>query len=331
MPVSTTTESPVIYLRMPNWVGDCLMCLPILHALLQQRARIVVCARPWAKNLLSAYAPQLEGIVVMEGKTVADATRVRQFRQQHSHSTAYGLILPDSLSSALVFKLAGLRSAGYRDEGRAILLKWPEKKPETPMHAVEFWYYLAHRACQQWQISLPEQPSTTLALQLRPEAEALCLQKMRESGLESGRFVLLAPTAKGIHKGQIKTWASYEQLYAALEPLGLPIIMCPPANEVDAAHQQAPTIPILPALPLDSFAALCQHAALVVCNDSGVSHLAAAVGAQQLSLFGVTSPSRTGPWSPVAHSLGEQGKWPTLEEVVQASQALLNAHEKVVV
>lgn len=307
------------------------MCLPILHALLQQQAKVVVCARPWAKNLLSAYAPQLEGLITIEGKTFQDAKRVRQFRQQHGHHSAYGLILPDSLSSALVFKLAGLASAGYRDEGRAIFLKWPEHKPETPLHAVEFWYYLARQACLHWGISLADQPPQTLDLQLRPEAVAQCLSSMKAAGLASGRFVLLAPTAKGIHKGQIKTWASYAELHDALLPLGLPIVMCPPANEAEAAHQQAPTIPILPALPLDSFAALCQHAALVVCNDSGVSHLAAAVGAQQLSLFGVTSPSRTGPWSPVAHHLGEQGKWPTLDEVVQSSQALLNAHENVVV
>lgn len=307
------------------------MCLPILHVLLEQRVRVVVCARPWAKSLLSAYTPQLEGIVAISGKTVADASTVRKFRQQHEHSTAYGLILPDSLSSALVFKLAGLRSAGYKDEGRAILLKWPEAKPSTPMHAVEFWYHLARQACLHWQIALHYAPAKRLALLLRPEATSTCLQAMQAAGLESGRFILLAPTAKGIHKGQIKTWAQYDELYKALQPLGIPIVMCPPANEVAAAHQQAPTIPILPALPLDSFAALCQHAALVVCNDSGVSHLAAAVEAQQLSLFGVTSPSRTGPWSPVAHSLGEQGKWPTLDEVVHASQALLNAHENVVV
>ncbi|MFP3711876.1 heptosyltransferase, partial [Paraburkholderia sp. SIMBA_009] len=43
---------------------------------------------------------------------------------------ARGLLLPDSLSSALVFRLAGVPSAGYRDDGRSFLLRWPVAKPD---------------------------------------------------------------------------------------------------------------------------------------------------------------------------------------------------------
>ena len=62
--------------------------------------------------------------------------------------------------------------------------------------------------------------------------------------------------------------------------------------------------------------ALCKEAQLVIANDSGISHVAAAVGARQITLVGVTDPKRTGPWNPNAIVLGEENRWPTEEEVI---------------
>ncbi len=65
-------------------------------------------------------------------------------------------------------------------------------------------------------------------------------------------------------------------------------------------------------------------AALVICNDSGVSHLGAAVQARQLTLFGVTDPARTGPWSDRAVCLGRTDEWPSVNEVLEQALALLD-------
>ena len=46
---------------------------------------------------------------------------------------------------------------------------------------------------------------------------------------------------------------------------------------------------------LAEFAALLGHCRLVLCNDSGGMHLAAAVGTPLVALFGITDPARTGP------------------------------------
>ncbi|WP_222134589.1 glycosyltransferase family 9 protein, partial [Bordetella pertussis] len=62
----------------------------------------------------------------------------------------------------------------------------------------------------------------------------------------------------------------------------------------------------LPPLGLGAFAALAQRAALVVCNDSGVSHVA------------------TGPWSPRAVCLGSETRWPGPEQVMEKSLELLS-------
>jgi len=68
---------------------------------------------------------------------------------------------------------------------------------------------------------------------------------------------------------------------------------------------------------------LTARAALVICNDSGVSHVAAAASARELALFGVTRPGRTGPWSPRAVCVGSELAWPSVEEVEQQAITLL--------
>ena len=66
-----------------------------------------------------------------------------------------------------------------------------------------------------------------------------------------------------------------------------------------------------------------QRAGLVICNDSGTSHIAAAAQSRQLTLFGVTRPGRTAPWSPNASWIGDEGAWPDLDTVAQRASELL--------
>ena len=311
----------VLYLRLPNWIGDLCMCLPLLHELMRRNVRIVVCAEPWAKALLSAY--EFEGWINITGKIREDAATIRAHKKQHQHYKTVGLIIPDSLSSALVFRLAGIPSAGYKDEGRSVILKWAYTKPIVPMHAVEFWYNLARQAANTWGLPFAPEPDQHLDLQLREQAYEQSNQTLAEADLSEGGFVLIAPTAKGLHKGQNKTWSQYAELHDALSQQGIRVVMCPPPNELAIAKTAAPATEILPSLPLDAFAALCKKAGLVVCNDSGVSHLAAAVNASQLSLFGVSTTLRTRPWSSKAHTLGEVGQWPSVDAVISRSIELV--------
>src|SRR5690606_13366047 len=100
-----------IYLRLPNWIGDVCMSLPSLHALLLTQLPVVVCGRPWAHDLLRAY--RLAGFIEMKGRWREDRAAVHTFRKKLQHAHPRGLLLPDSLSSAMVFKFAGVPSAGY--------------------------------------------------------------------------------------------------------------------------------------------------------------------------------------------------------------------------
>ena len=78
----------------------------------------------------------------------------------------------------------------------------------------------------------------------------------------------------------------------------------PPPAETDEARRNAPTAQLLPPLSLGAFAALTARSALVICNDSGVSHVAAAASARQLTLFGVTRR----PHRPLVAARGLRGR-----------------------
>lgn len=302
------------------------MSLPSLHALLDTQIPIVVCARPWARDLLAAY--DLAGFIEMKGRWREDRAAVHAFRKKAQHPHARGILLPDSLSSAMVFKFGGIPSAGYRDDGRSLILRWPVNKPAASLHAVESWHYITSQALKRWSLPCSGLPvARRLGLHLADRHDAEGQQALLQAGLEPGSYILIAPTATGLHHGKVKVWPYYKELTQRLQSLGYTVVMCPPAAEADEAKKNAPDALCLPPLKLGAFATLAQLATLVICNDSGVSHLAAAADARQLTLFGVTQPERTGPWSDKASCLGSAQAWPTLEQAVDRVHALLTLQQ----
>ena len=148
---------------------------------------------------------------------------------------------------------------------------------------------------------------------------------MSEAKLIPGQFVLIAPTATGLHQGRIKVWPHFDALTRALQDQGMRVVACPPPAEQDPARMAAPTAEVLAPLGLGAYCALARNCALVICNDSGVSHLCAAVGARQVTLFGVTNPARTGPWTPDSVNLGQNGQWPSAHEVISRVAQILQS------
>jgi len=281
---------------------------------------VVACARPWARALLADYP--LQGLIDMQSGWLHNAKAVRQSMQDmDAVHRRLGLLLPDSLSSALTFRLAGIPCAGYRDDGRGLLLRWPVRKPTVPPHAVASWYGLTRQALTAWHLAVPDAaPPQRLGLRLHAQHRANAQAAAAAHRLTPSGFILIAPTATGLHRGQVKVWPHFDALARRLQEAGHTVVMCPPPAEVSAARANAPTALCLPPLDLGAFAALASMAALVICNDSGVSHLAAAVQARQLTLIGVTNAARTGPWSPQADCLGEEGRWPTLDQVLERAR-----------
>jgi heptosyltransferase-2 len=310
-------QEPIL-IRMPNWVGDVCMSLPVLDMLRRLNIPFTVGARGWAKDLLTGLG--IEGFLPLSGRLIENIVDVRDWRKTHPQYRR-ALILPDSFSSALCFRLAGLQSAGWRDDGRSLLLRWPLHKPTEPLHAVQSSFSLAKQALAAWGIEAqPQMLPERLHLPLTKPQTQRAHDHLSAAGLKAGEFVLIAPTATGTHQGQGKVWPQFDAFTRILQNNGVRVAMCPPMAEQAAALRAVPTADLINPLPLGGFCALARLAKLVICNDSGVSHLCAAVGAKQITLFGVTDPARTGPWNPESINLGELGRWPTVGEVVQRTQ-----------
>lgn len=334
MMLEKSISKMTIVVRIPNWVGDVCMVMPTLAWLASAGHRMIVCGKPFARpfveslrqhNTSVTFIP-ITGSILPDVRTIR--SEIRRRRDNNGDRGPYsGLLFPDSLTSALTFWLSGIQSLGHRDDGRSILLRWPVEKSDHQMHAVLKWYRLARLAASKWALGLPEPyPVEPPDYTYSPDAEdkRLVSAALDKRGLSEQPFVLIAPTATGLHKGRIKVWPGFNELTQNLLASGYQVVACPPAHELEQARLAAPGATVMEPLSLSAFSELARLASLVVCNDSGVSHVAAMVGARQLTLFGVTDPLETGPWNTHAVLMGEMGRWPSTASVTETCLKLLS-------
>ena len=307
--------------RLPNHVGDCCMTLPALHLLRDSGYTPTLVGKRWAQDLLDGTGFRFDPI---EGHVSEDLKRIQYLANQVGPKPL-GLLFPNSFSSALLFFVGRIQSAGFPTDMRRLLLKYPVVEP-GPMHEVKRFFTAAHEAIIAWggKPAYDEVPEYLgLELMLRHEAAA---RNLIEKHKIPERFALLAPVARGLHHGQVKHWPYFNALCPVLRSMGIEPVVFPSPHEEDLNRQACPDATILPPTTLGNYAALAKLAQIVIANDSGISHVAAAVGAKQITLIGVTDPQRTGPWNPEAICLGsDKHGWPSVNEVTSTLESLFKA------
>lgn len=309
---------PNVLCRLPNHVGDCCMALPGLRLLEASGVKPVLTGKRWAEDLLAGTGWQFEPI---EGHVTEDLSRIRNIANRFGGHPR-GLLFPNSFSSALLYAVGGIKSAGYPTDWRRFLLEKSVPEPGK-MHEVERFFTLAHGALEAWGVK-PAWDKVPPSLGLTPlkRHEAAARNLMAEYGIPQN-FALLAPVARGLHHGKKKHWEHFNALCAPLRAMGVEPVVFPAVREVEEVKAACPDAKICPPTTLGTLAALAKRARVVVANDSGMSHVAAAVGANQITLIGVTDPSRTSPWNPRAVVLGREGAWPTVDEVLAALKKII--------
>ena len=305
---------PNVLCRLPNHVGDCCMTLPALRLLEASGFTPMLTGKRWAEDLMSGMGWRFDPI---EGHVTEDLHRIR-YISNHLGPRPLGLLFPNSFSSALLFSIGRVRNAGFPTDGRRFLLDKVVEEPGT-MHEVERFFLLAHGAIKAWGgtpawDSVPEE----LGMRLLARHEAAARNLMAEHGIPEN-FALLAPIARGLHHGKEKQWKHFNELCGPLRDMGIEPIVFPSVREEEANHAACPNARILPPTTLGNYAALAKRARIVIANDSGISHVAAAISANQITLLGVTDPARTRPWNSKAVCLGNSTDgWPSLEQVLAA-------------
>ena len=279
-----------VLVRLPNWLGDTLMARPLLHAVLEAlpAARRVAVGPSAVLDLLAPEHLWDEAYEWPPAPGTLEALRERP--------PDVALVLPPSFSSAWFAMRSGAgRRIGFASDRRSPLLtdaihRGPRGDRHLSLEYLELGERLGIRS-----VGVPVLPVTGMAME---QAGAL----RREAGIAGQAFAILAP---GAIFGPAKRWSaeSYAGLAGRLLASGMAVLACGGERERDscedlAQRSGAGVVSLAGRTSLATLAALCTEAEAVVSNDSGLAHLAAAVGAPTVTVFGSTSSAWTAPLGP---------------------------------
>lgn len=299
---------PALYVRLPNHLGDACMCVPALD-MLALRFSLTLVGKPWVGSLFEAYGWP---VVSLAGSWWTQRGSLRSSVGAENAGAA-ALLFTHSFGTALQLRLAGLRPRGYATEARSMLLERAVPVPARragDMHTVEYYLGLAARA-----FDLPAAPvPAELKLRVSGDARVRAHAALGAAGIIAP-YVVLCPVATGLHRGKVKAWSGFGRLGRALRERGVTTVAMPGPGELQPVRSAVPDAALLPASDVGTFAALLAGSRLVVANDSGPGHVAAAVGARLVSVFGVTDPLQTRPWGSRVTLVGGCSGWPDYEDV----------------
>ena len=297
-----------LLVRLPNHLGDACMCVAALDALAAAGYELELAGRPWASSLFAAYPWP---VVALRGTRREHVAALRA-----TAAGARGLLFTNSFSTALEFRLAGIAATGYARGGRSLLLDRAVPVNDAD-HMVEYYHRLATTL-----IEPPPAVPPQLALRVADAARTRARIALADAGVDSA-YIVLCPVAVGQHHGKAKAWDGFTRLNDALRARGHQVVALPGPGETPEVLRVLPGAAVLPESDVGTFAALLAGARLVVANDSGPGHLAAAVGTPLVSVFGVTEPEKTRPWGPRVRMVGSGSDWPAYEEVIGAVDDVL--------
>ncbi len=281
----------------PQWIGDAVMTEPLLRRLHARGERLTVGALPWVAPVYRAM-PQVADVIEFpfaHGGLQFKARRSMAKRLAGQFDKAY--VLPNSLKSALLPFLASIpQRIGYLGEARVGLLTHRLKNPKNKPPMVAFYSALSGES------GLADD---------RPELHMAAAQveaTLHELGLSRGAYVVFAP---GAEFGPAKRWPArhFSELAAQLDAT---VVLLGSGKEAALCDEIAAPVNAVQAgrcLNLAGKTSLPQALALIaasrstVSNDSGLMHVAAALGVPQVAIFGSSSPLHTPPLSDKARVL----------------------------
>jgi heptosyltransferase-2 len=292
-----------ILVRATNWVGDAVMSLPALEALRARfpRAEIVLLSKPWVSELYWHH-PAVNRQIIYKPKSdhrgpLGFAKLIRELRAERFDAA---VLFQNAFQAAWMAWLARIPlRIGYARDRRSFLLH-DAIEPPLPAacgHQVYYYLQLLFRAGV---IDKP-QPIEEIRLRLTEAEKGWALKKLEAVGLSGPRFLVgLAP---GAAFGPAKRWLPErfgglaDRLIGALNADVLIFGSAaerPLAEDIASSMQHTPTI-VAGETSLRQLLALMARCSLIVANDSGPMHLAAALGIPLVAIFGSTDERATGP------------------------------------
>ena len=300
MSPATKMAAERILIVAPSWVGDAILSEPLVAVLREPFGAplIDVLVPPWCAPV---YA-RMRGI----GEVIESPFAHGELGFSRRRSLAadlrwrgytWAFVLPNSFKSALVPWLARIpRRIGYAGEARRMLLTDARRLDRKALpRLVDRFVALAVPKGR----LVPTPPAPVLV----PDA-ANAGAAVRALGLSTRRPVaILCP---GAEYGPAKRWPGEHFIALARRFLdeGFSVWLLGSPNDRPSAKPIAEALhdvrDLTGATDLGTAIDLLSLAAVVVSNDSGLMHAAAAVGRPLIALFGSSSPEYTPPLSPLA-------------------------------
>jgi heptosyltransferase-2 len=306
--VSLGAGGKAVVVVAPNWLGDAVMALPALADLRRHftGARLAVAAR----RSIAPLFEMVEGvdevvtlpgsggwrsIVTSDGDVAALASRFD-----------IAILLPNSFASALTARRAGIPERwGTATDLRARLLTRAVARPQGTLHQAAYYQAIvaafgipngpryARVVVPRSTPGTPGTPGTRLRADEPPSASA---------GQALGTYVVLAP---GAAYGSAKQWppdrfAELAALIVRHTDWNVVLVGSRADQAVCAsiAADESRLINLCGQTDLAALARILAGARAVVTNDSGAMHLAGAVAARVIAVFGATNEHRTSPLAP---------------------------------
>lgn len=291
-----------ILVREVNWVGDAVLTLPALDALDRRfpEAEIVVLGRRWVAGLFGGRR-SVDRVLAYESAGAHRGLPGRWALARALRRDGFDLavLFPNSFDAAAVPWLAGIpRRVGYPTDGRRLLLTHPVRAAARPGERHQVFRYLDLVG------ALGATGEAVPRLAVTAEAARAAEEILARHGVDAGAtWIAVNP---GSVYGSAKRWPA-ERFAAVADALtarrGVRAVLIGSGGETPVLRSVAqamrePALVLGGRTEIGTLPGLLRRARLLVTNDTGAMHVAAAVGAPVLAIFGPTDLEATGPLGP---------------------------------
>jgi len=300
-----------VVVRGTNWVGDAVMTIPALRELRRvlPDAHLTLATRSWAEGLF-ADADFLDDLLIYDRGPRDLRAVARQTRQWQRRRFDLALLFQNAFEAALIAAAARVPvRIGYATDGRRMLLTHALPLPGWRDERHEVFYYLnlvAELERLLYGATAVEEHAPQFALGVSETRKTVAREFLLSEGLKKDApLVALCP---GSTNSRAKRWPA--ERYAALadrfiSETGANILLVGSQDELEVSREVEARMVNRPIVltgrtDLAQAVAVLSLADVLITNDTGPAHIAAALNRPTLVIFGPTDPRTTRPFSPVA-------------------------------
>ena len=300
-----TNQITRVVVRLPNWLGDVVMCVPALHAVrrILPDAHVTVVSRPGCSDIFID-CDFVDEVLVYDRVSLTSTWNQARIWRRRRFDVA--LLFQNAFEAAAIAFLARVpKRIGYDTERRGPLLTHAVNLPNWKDERHESLYYL--NIVTEFEKALLSRASSGIPapqpwLDVSPARKEKAREILFKNGLPPGRpLVLLCP---GSINSRAKRWPAehYAELTDRLRQTGFEVALIGSSGEIDVSErvsrlaQQKPIL-LTGDTTVAEAVAIVSIADLLITNDTGPAHIGAALNTPTIVIFGPTNPLTTYPLS----------------------------------